>query len=139
LEWAETSVLENLIESANPPGSQARPLLGEKQRQIITAILREYTDRAITIQSVTGDATGLQFAEKLKGAFIDAGWRVSGVEQMVYSKPPEGLFINSGTSSVEEAIIPHEALTTAGFVVSRCVDSNLKGGKTVLLVGVGLK
>ena len=77
-----------------------------------------------------GDSTGFEFARALKEAFVEAGWRVDGVDQVARVNPPSGLLITSGaSSSPEETIIPHEALTSAGYEVSRCVDSNLKGDK----------
>lgn len=136
VEWAGSPLLEEMIESSIAAEPAGRAVLSERQRLTITGILCKYTDRSIAIHSVAGDDAGFNFAWALKAAFVEAGWRVAGVEQVPYANPPAGLFITSGAaSSPEEAIIPHEALTTAGFAVSRCVDSNLKGDKTVLLVG----
>ncbi len=141
--WAGETMLEEMIESSNAL-DQAEPAqqrnLSDRQRIAITGILRKYAGRTIAIHSVARDDLGFNFAWALKAAFVEAGWRVEGVEQVDYANPPAGLFITSGPSTApEEAIIPHDALTTAGFAVSRCVDSNLKGEKTVLLVGVAAK
>lgn len=140
-EWAGASLLDEMIETSvvqQEPGGHSA--LSERQRRTITAILRKYAGHAITIHSVTDDNAGFNLAWALKAAFAEAGWRVEGFEQVPYTSPPAGLFITSGpTAAPENAIIPHEALITAGFEVSRCVDSNLKGGKTVLLVGVERK
>jgi len=136
--WAGESLLEEMIVSSIADTPQGHPTVSDNQRRMITGILRKYADRSIAIHSVAGDDAGFNLAWALKAAFVEAGWRVEGVEQVAYANPPAGLFITSGTaSSPEEAIIPHDALTTAGFEVSRCVDSNLKGAKTVLLVGIG--
>jgi len=139
--WAGGSLLEEMIESPGAPeAASVRGGMSDRQRRTITAILRRYTDRAIAIHSVDGDDAGFQLAWALKAAFAEAGWRVEGVEQVAYTNPPMGLFITSGnTCPLEEAVVPHEALATAGFAVSRCVDSNLKGDRTVLRVGVGSK
>ena len=134
--WAGESLLEEMIESSIAAEPATPGTLSDKQRVIVTNILRKYKDRSITVHSVEGDDAGFNFAWALKAAFVEAGWRVEGVEKVPYANPPAGLFITSGPSSpIEDAIIPHEALTTAGLVVSRCVDSNLKGDTTVLLVG----
>lgn len=134
--WAGASLLEEMIESSIAAEPANPGILSDKQRVIVTNILRKYKDRSITVHSVEGDDAGFNFAWALKAAFVEAGWHVEGVEKVPYSNPPAGLFITSGPSSpIEDAIIPHEALTTAGLVVSRCVDSNLKGDRTVLLVG----
>ena len=140
VEWAGASILEEMIESSFAMEPPANDGLSDKQRLAITGILREYKGRSITIHSVSGNEKSFDFAWALKAIFLEAGWNVDGVELVPYANPPAGLFITSGTSSPpEDAIIPQEALTTAGFEVSRCVDSNLKSEKTVLLVGVGLK
>lgn len=134
--WAGESLLEEMIESSIAAEPATPGTLGDRQRVIVTNILRKYKDRSITVHSVEGDDAGFNFAWALKAAFVEAGWHVEGVEKVPYANPPAGLFITSGPSSpIEDAIIPHEALTTAGLVVSRCVDSNLKGDTTVLLVG----
>ena len=141
-EWAGASLLDEMIESSSPAAQEpaGHSGLNERQRRTITAILRKYADHGIAIHSVAEDAAGFNLAWGLKAAFVEAGWRVEDIEQVPYANPPAGLYITSGpAASPEDAIIPHEALVTAGFEVSRCVDSNLKGGKTVLLVGAGAK
>ncbi len=134
--WAGASFLEEMIEASIATENASQTPLSEKQHTTITRILGKYGGRTIAVHTVAGDDGGFQLAEALKAAFAEAGWRVEGIEQVPYANPPAGLFITSGAeSSPEDAIIPHEALTTAGFQVSRCADSNLKGDKTVLLVG----
>lgn len=136
--WAGESLLEEMIVSSITDAPQGLTGVTDNQRLTMTGILRKYANRSIAIHSVAGDEAGFNLAWALKAAFVEAGWRVEGVEQVAYANPPAGLFITSGNSSPpEEAIIPHEALAAAGFDVSRCVDSNLKGANAVLLVGVG--
>lgn len=145
VDWAGASLLEEMIElsaAAEPERAPApsKTVLGARQRAAIIAVLRKHSGRTIAIHSVDGDSAGFEFARELKEAFVEAGWRVDGVDQVGYVNPPAGLLITSGaSSSPEETIIPHEALATAGLDVYRGVDSNAKSQTAVLLVGTEAK
>lgn len=142
-DWAGDSLLEELIETtapATPPAEPKVSVLGEAVRAAIMEVLKEYPGRGIAIHSVDGDSAGFEYARALKEAFVEAGWRVDGVDQVANANAPAGILITPGlSSSPEETIIPHEALATAGLDVYRGVNTDRRSQKTVLLVGVGLK
>jgi len=143
-EWSDTTpTLEQMAAAASPqPVGEllAEPKQGqrlnEKQRQDMAKILRKYSGKTIAIRSVAGDAGGLEFAETLRHAFLDAGWHVGSVDQVPYAKPPVGLYVSTEKfPSPEEVVATYQALTAAGLDVSQQLDSKLNGAKAVLLVG----
>ena len=104
--WAGESLLEEMIESSMAVEPANPGVLSDKQRVVVTNILRKYPDRSITVHSVEGDEAGFNFAWALKAAFVEAGWQVAGVEKVPYANPPAGLFITSGPSSLTMRSFP---------------------------------
>jgi len=142
-EWSDsTPTLEQMAAAASSPpmhlapGPQQSSRLSEKQRLDMARILRKFSGKSIAIHSVAGDSGGLEFAETLRRAFLDAGWRVGSVNQVAYAKPPVGLYVSTETfPSPQEVVATYQALTAAGLSVSQQLDSKLNGEKAVLLVG----
>ena len=110
--------------------------LSETQRQKIVDGLRKQPGKTITICSVLSDSAGTAFAGTLKHQFEEAGWRVDGVKQISYAKPPVGLILASGSFPAPESLVATwRTFTSAGFHVSQQLDSKLTGGQVELLVG----
>jgi len=137
-DWTgETPTLEQLAaaaQSTQAPKQSAR--LNDKQLEDMAKILRKHSGKSIAIHSVAGDTGGLQFAETLRRAFLDAGWHVGSINQVAYTKAPVGLYVSTETfPSPDEVVATYQALTAAGLDVSQQLDSKLNGEKAVLLVG----
>jgi hypothetical protein len=141
-DWSgETPTLEQLAlaaQSTQSPKQSAR--LNDKQLEDMAKILRKHSGKTIAIHSVAGDAGGLQFAETLRRAFLDAGWHVGSINQVAYTKAPVGLYVSTEMfPSPDEAVATYQALTAAGLNVSQQLDSKLNGEKAVLLIGATAK
>ncbi len=57
----------------------------------IEKILPESKDKKISVSSVLGDQEAFQFATEIKEFLVLQGWKVSGVNQIVYSEPIIGV------------------------------------------------
>lgn len=127
-----------------PPGtgtiaqpSSTEMSLDKTQRQKILAVLHKHPGKTITINAVEGHAESYGFAEALRSLFVEAGWRVEDVQRVAFVKPPDGLSLSTGTFPMPDGLVAaSESLTSAGFHVSQQLDSKLKGGQTVLTVGL---
>jgi len=139
-EWSEGPSLEDMVAAAASPAPKKNSGLNDKQREEMSKVLRKHAGRAISIHSVAGDSSGLEFAESLRREFMSAGWHVGNVSQVAYAKPPVGLYVSTETfPSPQEVIVTYQALTAAGLNVSQQLDPKMNGQKAVLLVGATLK
>lgn len=140
MSWSEAPTLEQMVEWASTTAPKKAPALSGKQQEEMAKVLRKHAGKSIAIHSVAGDKSGLEFAETLRHAFVDAGWRVDHVNAVAFAKPPVGLCLSTETfPSPEEGMAAYQALTAAGFEVSQQLDSKLGGQKAVLLVGQSVK
>ena len=142
-DWDGGPTLEQMavIASAqSSPAPKQNARLNDKQLEDMAKILRKHSGKTIAIHSVAGDAGGLEFAETLRRAFLDAGWHVGSINQVAYTKAPVGLYVSTEKfPSPDEVVATYQALTAAGLDVSQQLDSKLNGEKAVLLVGAEAK
>jgi hypothetical protein len=111
-------------------------MLNENQRQQIVNILRKHPGKMITICACDTDPEGLAFANKLKGTFVEAGWKVDGIKTIPAAKTSAGLSVAAGTfPSPEGLVATYQALTKAGYSVNQQLDSRLAGAQAELIVG----
>lgn len=132
--------LGNVVQTSTTELADSVPLAGrnvnEKQRQQILSILRRHPGKTITICASDTDPEGLAFANKLKGTFVEAGWKVDGIKTVPAAKTSAGLSVAAGTfPSPEGLVATYQALTKAGYSVNQQLDSHLTASQAELIVG----
>ena len=74
-------------------------LLGESGIGIrfveMAKVLRLHTGGSIHISAVKDEAESMEFAQSLRSTFLEAGWNVGPVEEVVYETPPLGLSVST--------------------------------------------
>ena len=142
-EHKQTPALITSDSGSAAPGATTAPekiTLNDKQRQALVDSLRKHTGKSITICSPQSDAGALKFAGTLKHIFEEAGWRVEGVKQLTFAKPPEGLNLAAGSyPSPDGLIAAYQAFSSAGLPVSQQLDTKLSGSQVELIVGAAGK
>ncbi len=80
-------------------GNQPRTLTPELKTQL-DQLLQVNKNKEIRITAVLGDGEAFQFANQIKAYLESKGWKVSGVDQAVYSNPVMGQTINPEATEI---------------------------------------
>lgn len=71
--------------------------------------LKAFSEYQVDVTCLMGDGEGHTLANQIKGVFDNAGWKVNGVKQSVFSGPVRGIVIKVGKpppEALQRAIMP---------------------------------
>ena len=110
--------------------------LSSQQGAAFVRRLRTQRGRTVVIHVPEGKFDALDRAQALKNVFIEADWRVTGVQEVRSRRSGRGMALSSGSfpPPVEVATI-FSALLSAGLQVETDLDPNQRQHRAVLFVG----
>ena len=110
--------------------------LSSQQGAAFVRRLRTQRGRTVAIHVPEGHYDALDRAQAFKNVFIEADWRVMGVQEVRSRRSGRGVALSSGTfpPPLEVATI-HSAMLSAGLRVDTDLDPNQRQHRAVLFVG----
>lgn len=117
---------------------QAPRKLRSEEKDSLVQLLRGRGGVPVIVSAVIGDAEAIGFAKDLLSALEAAGWKVTGVDQLIYTgSVPAGLIVAVGNAKAvpPEAIYLIQSLRKSGLEVAAIEKPNLSPGVIELLVG----
>lgn len=136
-------LLERLNLAINDVQNAARKVSPERSispqlRQSLVTDLKSVPKLDVEISCVLGDTEGFSLASQLRSVFDDAGWKVNGVHQAVYSIPIRGIVFTFGEEppgDLQRVLV----LLFDGLGYPRQAELNKELGKNSLKILVGSK
>lgn len=90
----------------------------------------------IVVEAILGDGKSLRLAQQLADVLKDSGWNVKGVDQVVFSRPVEGILIQVHSATTPGAGLLQKALNAVGLDAKGAIQERLPPDQIEIVVGL---